>query len=124
MELQNSKHIPPEESNVYKNVSSNLYQFDFFEQLNTDISHYSFLGDVFLTGDLNSRTGQKPDFVQDINLDRYIDLPVNNQSVTDIPARISQDNHVNGFGNRLLSLCKENDIDPYSESILTLTLNE
>ncbi len=68
-------YIPPEGSSVYKNANSSLYDFDFFDQLNCDIVKYRYHGDVYITGDLNSRIGIKADFVSDIHLDRYIDLP-------------------------------------------------
>ena len=39
-------YIPPEDSNVYKDVNSTLFEFDFFEQLNEDIRNYSNLGKI------------------------------------------------------------------------------
>ena len=50
-------YIPPESSNVYRNRSSELFQFDFFNQLSIDIDYFQQVGEVFITGDLNSRTG-------------------------------------------------------------------
>ena len=103
-------YIPPDGSNVYKNVNSSLYEFDFFEYLNNDIVKYRLLGDVYLTGDLNSRVGQKADYVDNVNLDRYVDLPDSDLNVLDIPPRVSMDSTVNTFGNRLLNLCKANNL--------------
>ena len=68
-------YIPPMDSQVYKNINSTLFEFDFFQHLSNDIRHYSNLGDVYLQGDLNSRTGQLPDCVDNINLNRYVDMP-------------------------------------------------
>ena len=38
-------------------------EIDYFEILQSDISKYSLLGDVFVTGDFNSRTADGPDFL-------------------------------------------------------------
>ena len=44
-----------------------LYDFDFFEHLNTDIRNYSDFGNMYLVGDLNARTGGESDFVPNLN---------------------------------------------------------
>ena len=103
-------YVPPEESTVYKNINSSLFEFDFFEHLNNNIRHYSNLGDVYLNGDLNSRTGLLSDCVDNIHLDRYVDMPYDDLYNVDIPPRANNDTHVNSFGHKLLSLCKENDL--------------
>lgn len=105
-----SCYIPPEDSNVYKNINSQLFEFDFFELLSNDIRHYSELGDILITGDLNSRVGQRSDIVQNINLDRFVDMPLNDIPADNLPKRSSFDNKSNGFGNKLLTVCKENSI--------------
>jgi len=68
-------YIPPEVSNVYKSRLSPLFEFDFFEQLLNNISEYEQIGDVILTGDLYSRVGQRSDLIENINLDRFVDMP-------------------------------------------------
>ena len=103
-------YIPPESSNVYKNAISPLYEYDFFDQLNIDISNYSNLGDIYVTGDLNARTGQRSDIIDNINLQRYVTMPQDDNHMQDIPLRTSHDHVCNSFGNKLLSLCKENDL--------------
>ena len=104
-------YIPPEESSLYKNVNSSLFEFDFFEQLSIDYRRYSDLGDVYLTGDLNSRTGELPDFIPDIYLDRYLDMPQDTDVYTsEFPDRKNQDKQVNNYGNKLISFCKENGV--------------
>ena len=103
-------YVPPEESSVYKNIRSSLYEFDFFDQLNNDILHYSNLGDVYLMGDLNSRTGDRPDYIENIELNRYIDMPFDNQESLNLIERKSVDKNVNVFGNKLLTLCKEQNL--------------
>ena len=70
---------------------------------------YKDLGDIFLCGDLNSRIGSKADFVENLNLNRYLDVSdVNSRS--DIPLRQSCDTVVNSFGHKLLSLCKQHNL--------------
>ena len=103
-------YIPPESSNVYKNPVSPLYEYDLFDQLNNDIRNYSNIGDVYVTGDLNARTGQRSDIVDNINLQRYVNMPQDDTHLQDIPLRTSHDHVCNSFGNQLLSLCKENDL--------------
>ena len=103
------KCIPPDDSSVYKNVNSSLFEFDFFEFLNNEIRKYNDLGDVYLLGDLNSRTGELPDFVPNINLDRYVDMPLDVIPI-DPPLRYNMDKTVNSFDMKLLSLCKECNI--------------
>ena len=91
-------YIPPHDSAVYRNVNSSLYEFDFFEHLNTCIRKYSDLGDVYLSGDLNSRTGDQPDYIHDISLDRYIDLPDASRCTFDLHVRRNADAICNQFG--------------------------
>ena len=64
-----------------------------------------------ITGDINSRTSENLDYVCNINLDRYVDLLEENvQKVNSLPTRRNQDKHVNMFGTKLLTLCKENSL--------------
>ena len=51
-------YIPPENSPVHA-----IYNFDIFHKLETEINHFSMLGEVYLIGDLNCRTGQKCDYI-------------------------------------------------------------
>ena len=81
-------YIPPENSNVYKNVKSPLYEFDFFEQLCEDVRKYSDFGKVYITGDLNARTGEELDVVPNVNHDRYVDSPINENDTSNLPQRV------------------------------------
>ena len=101
-------YIPPEDSAVYRNVNSSLHNFDFFEQINSDVRKYSDLGDIYLLGDLNSRTGLTHDYISDIHLDRYVNMP--QTAAVSLPVRKNHDSHVNNYGLKLLTLCKENDL--------------
>ena len=103
-------YIPPEDSKVYKNTTSPLFEYDFFQQLNSDIRKYSEKGKVYIAGDFNSRTGEQLDFVPEMHLERYLDVPTNNSSAISLPQRKNNDKVVNEYGRKLLALCKETDI--------------
>jgi len=98
-------YFPPEDSQVYKNRNSPLYDFDFFETISQDLLRYSALGDVIITGDHNARIGKETDLVKNINLDRYINMPTISFDVDRLPVRKSADVKVNTYGYKLLSLC-------------------
>ena len=68
-------YIPPENSQVYRNTNSGLFEFDLFEKINDDILKISERGQIFLTGDTNSRVGERPDYIDRLNIDRYVDIP-------------------------------------------------
>lgn len=102
-------YIPPEDSSLYNNINSELFQFDFYEYLSSEVRVFSSYGQVFILGDFNARTGDQCDYINDLNLDRYIDLPcayINNNT---LPVRKNHDISVNSFGQKLLSFCREND---------------
>ena len=101
-------YIPPEDSGLYHNVNSDLFQFDFFEHLSNEIRKYEDLGHVFLMGDFNARTGDQSDCIEDLNLDRFLDLPCDDINYSSLPVRKNHDYSVNHYGHKLLSLCKEN----------------
>ena len=90
-------YIVPENSPIHA-----VYNIDLFDRLEEDIMLYSTKGSVFLTGDVNSRTGVKPDYVNNAfgRTDDYL-------NIAEIPmCRTSKDKTVNRFGDRLLDLCK------------------
>ena len=103
-------YVPPEGSAVYRNSKSSLFEVDFFELLNEDVMFYNNRGDVYVTGDLNSRVGKNLDYIENIDLDRFVNLPIDDTPSSFIMDRKSMDTQSNIFGNKLLSLCKENDI--------------
>ena len=66
---------------------------------------------MFITGDFNARVGQSCDYVENINVDRCVPMPYTDSDLySNMPSRASNDFTVNNFGNRLLTLCKENDL--------------
>jgi hypothetical protein len=99
-------YIPPEGSAVYRNVNSSLFDFDFFECLNDDIMRYASMGEIYLAGDFNSRTGELLDYVENINLNRFV--PIDDYFVKPELTRKSKDKCVNAFGHKLISILKEN----------------
>ena len=44
-----------------------LYDVDLFQTLEEEVFFFSEKGDVFLTGDLNARSGNKRDFIEILN---------------------------------------------------------
>ena len=72
-----------------------------------DARNYENQGKNFLCGDFNSRVGLMPDFVEQTGLDRFVDLPDDDDPVTNVTVRTSKDKSVNMFGHKLISLCKE-----------------
>ena len=72
--------------------------------LESDITHYDSLGEVYVCGDFNSRTGVKYDFVRCDSKNAMFD---NDDYVPDeINVRASLDTKCNRFGSKLLDLCK------------------
>ena len=95
-------YIPPQESSVYKNINSTLFEYDFFQHISHDTRYYNNLEDVHLYGDINARTSQfqLSDCINNIHLDRYVDLPYDECCGADVITRAINDPHVNPFGHK------------------------
>ena len=78
--------------------------------LTEDVRYFSGIGDVYLCGDLNSRCGRLSDRVDQLGLDRYVNLPHEDEYSFTIEPRVSSDECVNIFGRKLISLCKQHDM--------------
>lgn len=87
-------YIPPSDSKVTQTVD-----FDFFDQLETDILKYCQLGKIYLTGDFNSRTSNAEDFFL---CDKYLDENLSFINTCNIPVRSTQDKIIDTYGRRLL----------------------
>jgi len=88
-----------EDSPVYNTIN-----VDLFDILENDVSYYSELGSVFVTGDLNSRTSNKCDFIVYDSINTVLD---DFDYIPDQPSvRASIDTIHNNHGIKLLDLCK------------------
>ena len=81
-------YVPPSASKVFQ--SSNT---DIFEKLELGIIKYNELGQVFISGDLNSRTADSLDFFE---FDKYLDQNLAVVNTRDIPTRASTFTRING----------------------------
>jgi len=86
----------------------NTFNVDLFEILENDITYFSEFGKIFVTGDLNSRVGNKCDFIVQDKINTVYDdsdYCPDNTSV-----RASVDSSLNCHGVRLLDLCKSTSL--------------
>lgn len=97
-----------------RSIFYNVYQEDIYQLLEDSIGIYSDQGNVFVMGDLNSRTGRGADFNLSDNLHEDIHRAIDDVIVynEDIPDNIrnSEDSEVNTFGRSLFQLCKTTDL--------------
>ena len=91
-------YMPP--FNCYKN---NNERDELWESLQNGILKFSRLGNIMLLGDFNSRIANKSECIE-YHPEIDEDITCGAEQVTCIN-RISKDNRVNQFGNRLLDLC-------------------
>lgn len=106
-------HIPPEDCNVHKDIWFTIVRIlsiHFFYTLEENICHFSQLVDVLLCGDLNSRTGHRRDFVENIYLQRYVNMPDDTEMLSNLPLRTSISDFSNTFGNNMQCLCKQSGL--------------
>ena len=96
-------YIPPENSPLH-----DLYNINFFQKIETEVSHFSQFGEVYLIGVLNSRVGKRCDFIDhdsilpDFDYDIFsLDTPLK---------RSSMDSVVNRFSDHLLDLGKATEM--------------
>ena len=89
-------YVPPTNSNVI-----DLNNFDLFDELETYLEKYKYLGKCLITGDFHSRCSNLEGF---ITFDNY--LVNNNQLSNDvyIPPRVSKDHVIDMRGRRLIEL--------------------
>lgn len=99
-------YIPPEKSKLYTDMCV-MQDFDFFNQIADDARNFDNQGEVFICGDLNSRVGLMSDTIEMTGLDRFVDLPDDNDLLSCSNIKASDDKTVNVFGHKLISLCKE-----------------
>ena len=84
-------------------------QSDTFDLLELEIARYMSKGEIILTGDLNARTSDKIDYlVNDDNL--YTPTPNDYLPDKKMATRSSQDMNMNGYGRKLIDLCKQSGL--------------
>lgn len=79
-----------------------------FAQLESDINLYSSQGDLVICGDCNARTGGLSDYIQDdfVN-ENFVDCPMPQDYISDIPLKRQQlDQKSNFHGTLLTNICK------------------
>ena len=94
-------YIPPTGSEVLKDKD-----FDFYEEIETDLEKYSKMGKTYVTGDFNARTATLLDI---LDSDAYLDPENDTQREFDInslPIRKNQDTTAASNGQKLISPCK------------------
>lgn len=89
---QNSKQIPKD--------------YDFFSEVNAEISYFGKKGTILLQGDLNCRIGQDSDYVYGDKSDELLGI----ENFSNQNTRNSEDKTSNARGSDLLDLCKLNDL--------------
>jgi exonuclease III len=88
--------------------ANNFVNIDLFDTIEQDISVFNSLGCVVLCGDLNSRVGNKCDFIPYDCINNAFDDPDYDPDCT--PVRASVDNVQNSHGTKLIDLCKSTSL--------------
>ena len=98
-------YIPPENSVFY-----DFCDVDLYDCLEESVAHFKDSYNVYVAGDLNSRTGIRDDFIYNDNLDKSVLNAIspicNYDEGSECCKRSSMDMLVNTFGRKLISLCK------------------
>ena len=93
-------YISPENS---KQISKD---YDFFSEINAEISNFIKRGIILLQGDLNCRIGEDCDYVKGDKSDDLLGI----ENFSNQNKRNSEDKTINARGKDLLDLCKLNDL--------------
>ena len=94
-------YISPEGSSIYS--SSKTSGLDIFDYLEKDIARFNKLGDILIMGDLNARSSQLKDFI-DNDCNDHLQLP-DYISIDKQCHRNNMDSHVNNYGKVLVEMC-------------------
>ncbi len=104
-----SLYFPPGDSTYIPDMTQGK---DYFQVLHSEYARYMSLGDIFIVGDINARTGLNADFDRVPNgNDRGSICVCDNDSSSDqvddiFVKRYSKDKSVNTYGRRLLEFCR------------------
>ncbi|CAG2237302.1 unnamed protein product [Mytilus edulis] len=98
-------YIPPINSKYHS-----LYECDIFRLMEDNIISYSSKGKICLVGDLNCRTSNVSDFIEDdtvhITLQNQLPNLFNYSNDYSLSTRINPDTISNDYGSKLIKLCK------------------
>ncbi|CAG2192026.1 unnamed protein product [Mytilus edulis] len=98
-------YIPPINSKYHT-----LYECDIFRLMEDNIISYSSKGKICLVGDLNCRTSNASDFIEDdsvhITLQNQLPNLFNYSNDHSLSTRINPDTISNDYGSKLIKLCK------------------
>ena len=98
-------YIPPKGSPYYKNNPD----LDLFGLLSDDISTFSKLGHIMVTGDLNANIGLKPETVTADDFNAHANNIISLDEAW-APRRCSTDVKSNQWGNKLIEVCTAHNI--------------
>ena len=102
-------YFPPGDSTYVPDMAQGK---DYFQVLHSEYAKYMSLGDIYVIGDVNARTGTTADFNSVLNgndrVSLYSDVNCSSdEQVDDIfMERYSKDKTVNTYGRRLLEFCR------------------
>jgi hypothetical protein len=97
-------YFPPDNSVFYEKCD-----IDIFQALENSICRYKYNGRIYVMGDMNSRTGERDDFIHCDEINHIIpNAPsvLNYENETRLCHRKNTDKFINNFGRKLLELCK------------------
>ena len=94
---------------AYSSYTKSL-QYDIFDMLEKDILNYSLKGKILLMGDLNSRTAEENDFIQNDHYDCNLPLFEDYLPDCNIDSRFSMDRVVLPRGRALNDICIQTGI--------------
>ena len=98
-------YIPPEHSPYYK-THPNL---DIFDELSFDITKFSKLGHIIISGDLNARLGSKSETLRSSEINDHGEILPNLNTINP-PPRCSMDHVSNKWGNKLIDICVSHNL--------------
>ena len=98
-------YIPPYDSPYYK-IHKDL---DIFDELSFDITKFSKVGHIMVSGDLNARLGSKSETLLESEINNHCDSLPDPHIITP-PPRCSMDTRSNTYGNRLLDICVSHNL--------------
>ena len=99
-------YIPPYGSAYYKSHPD----IDLFDLLSTDITNFSKLGHIMITGDLNARLGKRPDLLTENEISKHSQNTFLDEPLFTPPHRNSMDSGTNSWGSKLIDICSGHNL--------------